>query len=46
MFTSNRGFGSQALDRKLTFDELQQRLHAPGNGLRDIYYVSADQLLR
>ena len=45
VFTSNRGFGSQALDRKLTFDELERRLHAPGNGLRDIYYVSADALL-
>ncbi len=46
VFTSNRGFGSQPLDRKLTFDELQRRLRGPGNGLRDIYYVSAEQLLR
>lgn len=46
IFTSNRGFGSQGLDRALGFDQLEQRLHAPGNGLRDIYYVSAEALLR
>lgn len=46
IFTSNRGFGSQGLDHALGFDQLEQRLHAPGNGLRDIYYVSADALLR
>jgi len=44
IFTSNRGFGSQGLDRKLTFDELERRLHGPGNGLRDIYYVSGAAL--
>lgn len=46
IFTSNRGFGSQGLDQALGFDQLEQRLHAPGNGLRDIYYVRADALLR
>ena len=50
VFTSNRRDdsygGSQGSDRQLTFDELQRRLHAPGNGLRDIYYVSADSLLK
>ena len=46
IFTSNRGFGSQGLDRKLTFDELERRLHGAGNGLRDIYYVNADSLLK
>jgi Tol biopolymer transport system component len=40
-FTSSRGFGSQPLERALSFDELEQRLHAPGNGLRDIYVVDA-----
>jgi WD40 repeat protein len=44
IFTSNRGFGSQGLERKHTFDELERRLHGPGNGLRDIYYVSTDAL--
>jgi Tol biopolymer transport system component len=46
VFTSNRRSGSQTQDRQLTFDELERRLHGPGNGLRDIYYVSADALLR
>ena len=46
IFTSNRGFGSHGLDRALTFDQLERRLRSPGNGLRDIYYVSADVLLR
>lgn len=46
IFTSNRGFGSRGPDRTLTFDQLEQRLRAPGNGLRDIYYVRADALLR
>ena len=46
IFTSNRGFGSQGLDRRLDFDQLERRLHSAGNGLRDIYYVSADALLR
>ena len=44
VFTSNRGFGSQALDRKLSSMSCERRLHAPGNGLRDIYYVSADAI--
>jgi hypothetical protein len=46
IFTSNRGFGSHGPDRALSFDQLEHRLRAPGNGLRDIYYVSADALLR
>ena len=43
IFTSNR---RQPIDREQTFDELERRLHAPRNGLRDIYYVSADALLK
>jgi hypothetical protein len=46
IFTSNRGFGSTGPDRPLTFDQLERRLRSAGNGLRDIYYVSADALLR
>jgi len=46
IFTSNRGFGSKGLERKVTFDELERQLHGSGNGLRDIYYVRADALLR
>jgi hypothetical protein len=39
LFSSNRGFGSEPLGRPLGFDELEQRLRAPHNGLRDIYVV-------
>jgi Tol biopolymer transport system component len=46
VFTSNRGFGAQGPDRKLDFAQLERRLRSPGNGLRDIYYVSAEALLR
>ncbi|HXU69184.1 MAG TPA: hypothetical protein VN947_07630 [Polyangia bacterium] len=38
-FSSNRGFGATPLPRALSFDELEVRLHQPGNGLRDIYVV-------
>jgi len=40
-FASNRGFGGEPLPARLTYDELEKRLHAPGNGLRDIYEVDA-----
>jgi hypothetical protein len=43
-FTSNRGFGSAPLPRPLAFDELEKKLHAPGNGLRDIYVVDPKTL--
>lgn len=46
IFTSNRGFGSRGPDRSLSFEQLERQLRSPGNGLRDIYYVSADALLR
>lgn len=38
-FSSNRGFGSEPLSRPLSFDELEQRIRQPRNGLRDIYIV-------
>ena len=44
MFTSSRGFGNEPLAAPLDFDHLQRRLHAPGNGLRDIYVVDAQVL--
>lgn len=44
LFTSNRGFGSAPLERRLTFDALEQRLRAPGNGLRDIYVIRTEEL--
>jgi Tol biopolymer transport system component len=40
-FTSNRGFGSTPLKRRLTFDALVERIRSPGNGLRDIYVMDA-----
>jgi hypothetical protein len=45
-FTSNRGFGSSPLLRALTFEELEQRVRSPQNGLRDIYVVDAAVLER
>ncbi|HJT97061.1 MAG TPA: hypothetical protein VJ696_02000 [Rhodanobacteraceae bacterium] len=38
-FCSNRGFSDKALDRRLDYAELAAKLHAPGNGLNDIYQV-------
>lgn len=43
-FSSNRGFGSEPLDRPLRFDELEQRIRAPHNGLRDVYFVDPKAL--
>jgi hypothetical protein len=43
-FSSNRGFGSQPLPRPLRFEELEQKLHEPGNGLRDVYVVAPKAL--
>jgi hypothetical protein len=44
-FTSARGFGDAAQARPLTYEELSQKLHRPGNGLRDIYQVDAKVVL-
>ena len=43
-FSSNRGFGAQPLPRPLRFDELEKKLHQPGNGLRDVYIVDPKAL--
>jgi hypothetical protein len=43
-FSSNRGFGSRPLPRRLGFDELEKKLHEPGNGLRDVYVVDPKAL--
>lgn len=43
LFTSSRA-SSRASDRALTYRELLTKVRAPGNGLRDIYYVSASVL--
>jgi hypothetical protein len=41
LFASSRGFGNEPLGARLTCDQLEQHLRAPGNGLRDIYVVDA-----
>ena len=43
-FTSSRGYGNEPLAQRLDFAAMEQRLHAPGNGLRDIYVVDAQIL--
>ncbi|HEX7061827.1 MAG TPA: hypothetical protein VF200_07630 [Woeseiaceae bacterium] len=43
-FTSSRGFGSDPLKYRLTFDALVERIRSPGNGLRDIYVMDAAAL--
>ena len=44
LFTSSRGFGSEPLQRALSYDELVTRIRQPHNGLRDIYVMRADAL--
>lgn len=43
-FTSNRGFAPEPRERAFTFEELEQRVRAPYNGLRDIYVMKAAAL--
>ena len=43
-FCSNRGFSDKPLERKLDYAELTAKLHAPGNGLNDIYQVDMSAL--
>ena len=43
-FCSNRGFSDKPLDHKLGYAELTAKLHAPGNGLNDIYQVDMSAL--
>jgi hypothetical protein len=43
LFTSSRAPGRKR-DHALSYHELITKLHAPGNGLRDIYYVSVAAL--
>jgi Tol biopolymer transport system component len=44
LFTSNRGFADKPLVRRLSYKELLQKLHSPGNGLRDIYKIDISAL--
>jgi Tol biopolymer transport system component len=43
-FTSNRGFADKPLEKRLSYNELLQKLHNPGNGLRDIYKIDISAL--
>ncbi|MBI1850293.1 MAG: PD40 domain-containing protein [Planctomycetes bacterium] len=43
-FTSERNFTSIPMRRPLTYDELERRLHSPGNGLGDLYQVDIEAL--
>ena len=43
-FTSNRGFADKPLEKRLSYKELLQKLHSPGNGLRDIYKIDISAL--
>jgi Tol biopolymer transport system component len=43
-FTSNRGFADNPLEKRLSYKELLQKLHSPGNGLRDIYKIDISAL--
>lgn len=44
LFTSNRGFAPEAREDAFTFEELERRVRAPYNGLRDIYVMKATSL--
>lgn len=43
-WTSPRGFGSKALEKRLTYHELMNKLRSAGNGLGDIYQIDIDVL--
>ena len=43
-FCSNRALADRPLDRRLDYAELTAKLHAPGNGLNDIYQVDMSAL--
>lgn len=43
-FTSNRSFADKPLKKRLSYKELLQKLHAPRNGLRDIYKIDISAL--
>jgi WD40 repeat protein len=43
-FCSNRALADKPLDHRLNYAELTAKLHAPGNGLNDIYQVDMSVL--
>ena len=40
-FTSERGFADHPLTKPLTYEQLIQQIHNPGNGLGDVYRIDA-----
>lgn len=44
LFTSSRGRIGRDLEHPLRYEELLSKLHAPRNGLRDLYYISSTVL--
>jgi Tol biopolymer transport system component len=45
VFTSERGFGTERLERPLTYDELEAGLHSVFNGLGNIYRIEMRYVL-
>lgn len=45
-FSSSRGFGNLERPTALTYAQLEAKLHAPGNGLRDIYQIDLSAVLK
>ncbi|MBC9795283.1 PD40 domain-containing protein [Sinomicrobium weinanense] len=43
-FTSNRRLYDKQSKQRLSYEELMEMLHSPGNGMRDIYMIAVDQL--
>ena len=43
-WTSTRGFADKALEKRLNYDELMNRLRGPRNGLGDIYQIDIGAL--
>lgn len=46
LFSSNRGSWDRPSQTRMTTQEYERRLHSPGNGLGDIYYVDVRLLPR
>jgi hypothetical protein len=44
MYPATGSTSSSPAPGPLTYDEINRRLHNPGNGLRDIYWVSTEAI--
>ena len=45
-FSSERNFISIPMNKQITYDFLEEHLHAPGNGLGDIYQAPVESVIR